>query len=672
MKIFTKKRTNYFTTLLTVLIFFIALSACNKKDVSIADVLTQPPPDVLAPPLPPSATPTDIPVATPSAETPPAETPPTNADIDKLDGKCVQVFYDNSTDPIYKFSRTHALMLLNLLGHFPEYQQIIGPIELYKKGNLDRCHASFYIGSFYDNPLPQDFLMDFKSTTRQVVWMGYNFWQLGAEFEAAFGYKDYIFTTLDYANPTSDGKPGFFRDVIYKGEMFHKFSTWGSVPPPENMIPPANPQGPLPPPPAQALVAAFEVTKLSNKTSAVSEVMAEIKHSFTGETIPWAIRAQNKFYVVESPFSFIHEADRYLVFADLLFDFLKAEPKDNSKNAVLRLEDIHAYVELNYLEEAVNILKNRSVTPHISIIPIFKDPFFSVARDDMRAEIRMEEVPQFASLVQRYKSEGSVFIWHGITHQYNEVKNPFSASSGDDYEFWDFIKNSPVAEDSVNFVLDKFENGFNSLKQFAIAPQIWLGPHYHASALDNVMFGKMFKWVIGRGVYSDFTVSGLKVIEKTKPISFDVENLDTTQNRQDFFAALQVNAVPGFKQFGQIYPYEIYGNIYGQNVIPENLGNVQPYLNNQVINTRDVTRILEDAKRNLILRDVWASVFYHPFLLDPVLNAENANPAEPKDLDRLVSGLQTLGYKFINLDSYVVNASTEKAKPKIEIADIKK
>lgn len=613
---------------------------------------------------------TPKPANAPPVKEPPVKDIPEVVDISKLNGQCVQVFYDSSADPMYKFGRTHGLMLLNLLGHFPEYQQIIGPIELYKKGYLDRCHASFYVGSVYNNTLPADFLADFKTTSKQVVWMGFNFWQLGTDFESIFGYKDYIFTTLDYTNRSTDGKPGFFRDILYKGEVFPKFSIWSAASPPASMIPPANPPAPAPAPPAQTLITAFEVAKLSNKTLQVSEVLAETRHSFTNEVIPWAIKANNKFYVVESPFTFIHEADRYFVFADLIFDFLKAQPKHNAKNAVLRLEDIHALVELNYLNEAVNIVKANGAIPHISIIPIFKDPFFSVQRESQKTEIRMEEVPAFVSLVQRYKAEGAVFIWHGITHQYNQVLNPFTAASGDDYEFWDFTKNSPVAEDSVSFVLDKFDNGFSSLKQFSIAPKVWLSPHYHSSALDNVMFGQIFSWMIGRGVYFDSKIKGLKNSGDLKSLQFDLNNSATAQNRRNFFADLQVSVVPELKQFGQLYPYEIYGNIYGQNIIPENLGNVQPYLSNQVVNTRNVARILEDAKRNLVLRDVWASVFYHPFLLDPVLNSENTDQTKPKDLDRLVGGIKALGYKFINLEDYAINNTIKKVKPKIELEDL--
>lgn len=626
------KNSFYIFRILYGLFLVVALMACNKS-VNVSEV----------------------PVPDPGV-------PSTELDIDKLNGMCVQVFYDNSTDPAFQFGRQHSLMLLNLLGHFPEYQQILGPIEKYKKGNLERCRASFYIGTVFGNKLPPEFISDYKTTSRQVAWMGYNFWQLGPDFEKTFGYRDYVFTTLDYTNRTADGKPSYFRDVLYKGETFFKISVWS---------PSATPAAPTPAP-DQTLLAAFEVAKLTNKVSDASVVLAQTKHSFTNEVIPWALKSGNKFYISESPFSFMHEADRYFVFADLLFDILNVEPKHNAKNALLRIEDIHAMVDLKYLDEAITILKRNMVTPHIMIVPIFRDPLFSISREgDTRIEIRMEDVPQFSALIERYKSEGSVFIWHGITHQYQNIKNPFTGASGDDYEFWDSTKTLPIAEDSASYVLDKFENGFNSLKKFGIAPKVWVTPHYHGSALDNVMFGELFSWIIGRGVYSDAAITGLKKPDPTKPLHFDENTEASAQNRRDFFAGLSVVAPAAQRQFGQFYPYEIYGNIYGQSVVPENLGNVQPFLSNQVVATRNVARILEDAKRNLVLRDVWASVFYHPFLLDGNLNPENKDATKPKDLERLVIGLKALGYKFVNLDNYVASTKIKKGRPKVEIENLK-
>lgn len=567
------------------------------------------------------------------------------------DKNCVQIFYDTTEDVKYKnLGRSYGLMLANLLGHFPEYQQVIGPIELYQAGDLARCHATFYIGATYNKPLPAAFLSEYKTTTQRVIWMGYNFWQLGIDFENTFGYGvnngDYVFTNIDSLQTSTDGKPGYFRDILYKGETFYKFSQWSDAS-------------------QTTLVTAFEMTKfLRQSNPQASTVLAEAKHSTNAQVIPWTLKAGNKYFVAEIPFSYIHEADRYFVFADLIFDFLDAAPKHNSKNAFIRLEDIHSQVELNYLDDAVTILKNNNIVPHIMLVPIYKDP--NLNPDQI---VRMEDEPGFAAAIRRYKSEGHVFIWHGITHQYNDMINPFTGISGDDYEFWNFPNVSPVAEDSPSYILNKFDDGLNSFRQFSISPKLWVTPHYHGSALDNIMFGQMFSWVIGRSVYNDFTVSGLKISDPSKPLHFDINNPTTAQNRRDHFSTLQVTDVPAFKQFGQLYAYEIYGDIYGQRLLPENLGNVQPELNDQVVATRSIGRIIEDARRNLVLRDSWASLFYHPFLLDPLLNPENVgNPAQT-DLERLVRGIKALGYNFINLDNYANENQRKAGKPRIELTE---
>src|SRR3989338_4097770 len=97
--------------------------------------------------------------------------------------KCVQIYYDSGPAEAapYLHGRVHALQLQNLLGHFPHIQQIVVPVERYEKGQLGRCAASFYLGTRFDNAVPREFLEDFASSTRTVVWAGYNVWRLPPE-----------------------------------------------------------------------------------------------------------------------------------------------------------------------------------------------------------------------------------------------------------------------------------------------------------------------------------------------------------------------------------------------------------------------------------------------------------------------------------------------------------
>jgi hypothetical protein len=34
-------------------------------------------------------------------------------------------------------------------------------------------------------------------------------------------------------------------------------------------------------------------------------------------------------------------------------------------------------------------------------------------------------------------------VMHGFTHQYGKMKNPHTGVSGDDYEFWNIVDNTP-------------------------------------------------------------------------------------------------------------------------------------------------------------------------------------------------------------------------------------
>ena len=58
--------------------------------------------------------------------------------------------------------------------------------------------------------------------------------------------------------------------------------------------------------------------------------------------------------------------------------------------------------------------------------------------------------------------------------------NPIG-TSGDDFEFWDIVKNSELEDDSVDYVLDRMELGVALLDEINITPEIWLTPHYQAS-----------------------------------------------------------------------------------------------------------------------------------------------------------------------------------------------
>src|SRR5207253_7675188 len=84
---------------------------------------------------------------------------------------------------------------------------------------------------------------------------------------------------------------------------------------------------------------------------------------------------------------------------------------------------------------------------------------------------------------------------------------------------------------------------------------------------------------------------------------------------------------------GQMYPYVV-RDIYGTKVVPENLGAIepQPWF---IFPARLPDVIVADARRNLAVRDGFASFFFHPFW-------------DINLLKQTVEGIQAAGFTFVS------------------------
>ncbi len=545
--------------------------------------------------------------------------------------ECVNVFFDRGPEG-YWMGKTYATFLQNLLGHFPEFQQIVSPIELYRKGDLDKCRASFYLGSYFENAIPEDFLADYKTTAKPVVWLGYSVWKLGSDLENLFGYKYDSLTKLDSEKKDEKGLPAFFRWIDYKGESFFKFEETSKDDP-------------------KKIVAPFEQVRLEETNHGKSQVLAWARHSVTNERIPYAIRSGNRFYVAEVPFSYIHESDRYLVFCDLLFDILNVAPKSKERLAMVRMEDVHPLVPLPDLFGLTQAMKEENIPINISLIPIFFDPLHLFDRPGKHEYVPLDRAPEFMQFLSEIPLKTRSTIWHGVTHQYGRERNPYDGISSVDFEFWNAKTNGPVKEDTSSWVLNRLHDGLDTiLKAGLSAPSLWLVPHYQASALDYHIFARVFPWNVGRVIYFDFKVKGLPA--PGSDLLLRTSNPGERQKHVDAFKDLRVDA--SSRWIGQFFPYEIYGDVYGQRLIPENLGNSQPYISEYVVRTRTVKEMVADAKRNLVIRDAWASFFYHPFLIEPYnSDGRGAYPGDPSELRYLVQEVKKLGYRFVNIQEFV-------------------
>jgi uncharacterized protein YdaL len=523
--------------------------------------------------------------------------------------QCVNLFYDAAGGAT---ARTYAMALENLLGHFPSFRVQTATIETYRRGMLDACDASFYIGSFYDNKIPDDFLQDYATATKPVAWVGYNIWRLGSRLPGALGATYLGLTPLDNAHKDAQGRPTFFRDFQYKGEVFSKYGEFGSN---------------------GKFAADFEMSQL-RITDPSTQVLSTAVHNSSGATLPYIVRRQNRFFVADIPFTYIHEADRYLIFSDLLFDVLGQAPKYGTvRPAVLRIEDVHVCLPTRPLTALADLSERLHVPLHIAFIPIFKDPFDKTSMCGTQTEVSVDHATDFRPTLDRLKAVGARFIWHGVTHQLDQTPNP-SGVSGDDYEFWQIKSDTPAPLDSADWVLSRLERGWSSLAAAGIHPKIWEVPHYMASALDYLIFGRVFGWNIGRIQYIPVQASGLPAASPA--LTYAQSGSAGAAARKSAFARTQLQADPSDRMF-QYFPYEIARDVYGQKVFPENLGYAT------VAGPAGIAPLLSTAKRNRVLRDSWASFFYHPFLL-----GADGNTAA---LEQLITGLRQLGYEFVDLEA---------------------
>jgi uncharacterized protein YdaL len=135
-------------------------------------------------------------------------------------------------------------------------------------------------------------------------------------------------------------------------------------------------------------------------------------------------------------------------------------------------------------------------------------------------------------------------------------------------------------------------------------PTIWETPHYAASAPDYAGIDQTYA---------------------------------TRYERELFFPGQLSGQQPDYSHAtGQFFPYVVH-DLYGSTVIPENLGNYSPDEYNYHP-PRLVPDIVAAAQANLVVRDGFASFFFHPYYPVSVLQ-------------QMVQGIQSLGYSFVSAGS---------------------
>lgn len=430
-----------------------------------------------------------------------------------IPAKKILVVVEGSSD-----LKNHAMgdgrQLAALLGHFSTVTTVQGSDE-YRSHQIDQYDIFFYIG-FQSTNLPPVVLMDdILSTTKPVIWLNTGF--------DVFSEKYSVVTTYGFFVSRFDSTT-IFNEVICNGARFTKGE------PNLNII---------------TVKDQKRVSILSTAYSSSSRI-----------EVPYIVRSNNLTYIADSPFASAGETDRYLLFADMLHDFL-GEDHERSHSALIRIEDVDVLENPDQLRDIADLLAKKGVPFLVSVIPFYVDPEAGI-------RLSLSDKPEFVDALKYMVRNGATIVMHGVTHQYKGM-------TASDFEFWDESTNKPIAEQTEEAIQRKLETGIQEFMKNGLYPLLWETPHYTGSFLAYRTASKYFSTAMEQRL--------------------SIENFD----------------------YSQYFPYEINKDLFGQKIFPENLGYVP--LNANVQESKAyVANLIQKAKTDLYVRDGFASVFFHPFL----------------------------------------------------------
>jgi uncharacterized protein YdaL len=330
-----------------------------------------------------------------------------------------------------------------------------------------------------------------------------------------------------------------------------------------------------------------------------------------GTTFPWALRSNNLTYIGEIPYAYTTMTDRYLALSDVLFDVL-APATATRHRALVRIEDVGPDANPNELRAVANYLSNAHVPFTVAVYSRYLDPN-GVYNNGVPVDMTLASQPAVVDALRYMQTKGGTLLMHGYTHQYSNIANPYSGVTGDDFEFYRahidaqnfVVLDGPVAEDSYAWATGRMNDSATAFTAAGLAvPSVFEFPHYAASAADYTAAHDRFAKRYDRGLYFRNQLAG--------------------------------GAIDYTKFGGQFFPYAV-TDVYGSYVIPENIGNIEPEaVNNNP--ARFPADLIDAARRNLVVRDGFASFFYHPHLGTSYLR-------------QTVEGIKNLGYTFVAANS---------------------
>jgi uncharacterized protein YdaL len=449
------------------------------------------------------------------------------------------------------------------------------------------------------------------SSQNTVVWINYNLQQIawtddGSAWNPAFTER---FGFAFLRNVT-----GTFDKIRYEGETFTKY---------------------------QDIDLGGTMGSEAGKTGIVAPNIAFVRAwigNDNASAFPYIINSKNLWYVADLPFTYMSEEDRYLIFADLLFEMLGVDYTP-TKRALVRIEDVSAMSSPTELMNVADFLNKEGVPFTVGVIPLYRDPY-GVFNNGSPVTAPLHRAPEVVEALHYMVARGGEIVMHGLTHQLWKKANPYNSVSAWDYEFFRVTENpddktlnflGPLRVDSRQWVNRRLNRGKWILNRAGLDPVAFETPHYASSALDSRAFARQFHLNYHRVLYF---VRHIQKHPCEDPSGFNEMHYAPACTKPPPKPKCQTREL---KWGGQFFPYPIVRDVYRQKLLPENLGALNPEAWPDPMLGPHPKRLPEDilraARKNAVLRDAWAS-FY-------------ANPTDIDLLKETVLGIQEMGFEFV-------------------------
>ncbi len=487
-------------------------------------------------------------------------------------------------DPIMSPKSNYSYYILDVnqledvLGHF-KFIYYHKPVSEYQKGEIFNYDAVFYFGSVQGAYIPKEFLEDILRYKRPVVWIKSNF----DNFQYELGIKtDKLFGfKVDSLSEgyNVNGRRGFYRYLDYKGIRFSKWFSWNYM---------------------AKLEWDPEVAVTSIADSNLAHPVVNIEWWGYGEPlrykIPYIIRSKNFWYIAGDPFSYIGPSTPYTIFCDVLHDILMQDHYQPPR-ALVRLEDINPSDNPENIIKTVKYLRSQNIPFGMAVVPVYRNPYNNKI-------IYLHEVPKLVQALKFAVNNGGKIFMHGTTHQQDITTWQKYNITTLAYEYFDFDTKIPVPGDNSMWVYERIKEGLDEFNKVGLPVSGFEVPHYSASRLDFYIFGQLFK------------------LNYHRP-------------------ALYQEAPDGVAYENQFFPYVIYWDIYGETLIPENLG----YVGNDPGYYNPPDSIIAHARYFLVVRDGIASFFWHPTLAG---YHDKRHFYGLESLKKIIRSLKQMGYTFVS------------------------